>query len=93
MTESMNSRMMFVFVLCITIFVSMFVLSSEARLLPTLSFSTNGGKNIDSESLLREVTRNLKRSDEYELQERRSMLGQNGQLEKISPAGPDSQHH
>ncbi|KAI9083543.1 hypothetical protein K1719_034485 [Acacia pycnantha] len=91
MAASMGSRL-FVFVLCIIVFVTMVVVSSEARLLP-LSFSTKGDhKKIDSESLLQEVTKNLRRSDEYELQ-KRSMLGQNGNLERLSPAGPDSQHH
>ncbi|KAK4285892.1 hypothetical protein QN277_002523 [Acacia crassicarpa] len=105
MAASMSSRL-FVVVLCIIVFVSMVVVSSEARLLP-MSFSTKvDHKKIDSEILLREVTKNLRRSDEYELQKRsmlgqnheyelqkRSMLGQNGKLERVSPDGPDSQHH
>ena len=44
-------------------------------------------KKINSELLLREIVSNV-RVREYH---QRSMLG--GRLERLSPAGPDPQHH
>lgn len=90
MAASMNSRL-FVSVLCVIVFVLLVVVSSEARLSPP-SFSTKGDKKIDSESWLRELIKIFRKSEYYDLQ-KRSMLGQNGMLERVSPTGPDSQHH
>jgi len=46
------------------------------------------GKRINTELLLRDLVNNS-RVTEY--QQKRSMLGE--RLERLSPAGPDPQHH
>ncbi|KAG4960747.1 hypothetical protein JHK87_037380 [Glycine soja] len=83
MTTSMISK---VFVVLFLFFLPLVVVSSEARRLP--KFSTMMSKKINSELLLREIVSNV-RVREYH--HKRSMLG--GRLERLSPAGPDPQHH
>ncbi|KAK7335094.1 hypothetical protein VNO80_26865 [Phaseolus coccineus] len=82
MATSMVSKV-FVFFL---IFLPLVFLSSEARLLP--KSSPIMAKRINTELLLRDLVINL---GVREYQHRRSMQG--GRLERLSPAGPDPQHH
>ncbi|KAF7822653.1 CLAVATA3/ESR (CLE)-related protein 5-like [Senna tora] len=82
---------LFVFVLCfIIIVVSLSVVSSEARVLPKF-LATIGHKKINSEALLRELVKDVRKSENF--QHKRSMLSGNQKLERVSPAGPDPQHH
>lgn len=79
-------------VVSLIVVMSLVVVSSEARVLPELR-STVADKKINSELLLRELTKNLGKSEyKYDLP-KRSMLAGNGKLKRISPAGPDPQHH
>ncbi|KAI4322996.1 hypothetical protein L6164_022640 [Bauhinia variegata] len=80
MSTSMKSRLLVVSLIVL----SMLVVSSEARFLPELP---NIGKTINGELLLRELS-NIARKGEYG--HKRSMLGK---LDRLSPAGPDPQHH
>nr|KYP51388.1 hypothetical protein KK1_026821 [Cajanus cajan] len=82
MATSTMSRV-FVLFLIITPFV---VVSSEARILP--KFSTMTTKKINSEQLLRDMVINVRIR---ELHNKRSMF--EGRLQRLSPAGPDPQHH
>lgn len=65
---------------------SMVVMSSEARVLPQLSPM---GRKANSEFLLRELINKMQNSERSH--KKRSMLG--SRLERVSPEGPDSQHH
>ncbi|CAJ1978508.1 unnamed protein product [Sphenostylis stenocarpa] len=65
---------------------ALLVVSSEARLLHH-EFSTLS-KKIDGKLGLRELINNVRNGEWHQ---KRSMLG--GRLERVSPAGPDPQHH
>ncbi|KAI4333595.1 hypothetical protein L6164_018379 [Bauhinia variegata] len=81
MFTSMKSKLL---VLSLIVLLLMLVASSEVRVFPELP---KVGKKINSELLLREL-RNIARKSEFH--NKRSMLGK---LDRISPAGPDPQHH
>ncbi|KAG5020277.1 hypothetical protein AAZX31_06G216300 [Glycine max] len=83
MATSMKLRQ---FVLLLIVF-TLLVVSSEARLVP--EFSTLISKKINRKLGLRELINNVRNGDEWH--QKRSMLG--GRLERVSPAGPDPQHH
>nr|AFK37650.1 unknown [Lotus japonicus] len=80
MATSMMSRPLILFL----IIVSLLIMSSEARLFPKLS--TMNSKKVSSELLLRDIINNARNSHHE-----RSMLA--GKLDRVSPAGPDPQHH
>nr|KYP59254.1 hypothetical protein KK1_014686 [Cajanus cajan] len=82
MASSMKSMQ---FVMCFLIVLTLLVASSEARIFS--EFSTISNK-VDTKHGLRELINNV-RNDEWH--QKRSMLG--GRLERVSPAGPDPQHH
>jgi len=82
MAASTVSKMFVIFL----IFLPLVFVSSEARVLPKSSPIV--GKRINTELLLRDLVVTL-RIREYE--HRRSM--QEARLERLSPAGPDPQHH
>ncbi|KAK7324541.1 hypothetical protein VNO77_28180 [Canavalia gladiata] len=82
MATSMMSR---VFVLFLII-LPLLVVSSEARFFP--KFPTNVSKKINSELLLRDIVNKVRNSEYHR---KRSMM--EGRLERLSPAGPDPQHH
>lgn len=65
--------------------------SSESRLLMFPLLSNTKGKKIDSELLLREVINNLPQN-RNSYHQNRSMLEAKS-LDRVSPAGPDPQHH
>ena len=81
MATSMKSRPFVLFLLTLTLL----VMSSEARLV--LEFSTMG-KKINNKLVLRELISNVRHSKWHP---KRSMLG--ARLERVSPDGPDTQHH
>nr|KYP59255.1 hypothetical protein KK1_014687 [Cajanus cajan] len=81
MTTSMKPRKFFIFLIVLTLLVA----SSEARLVP--QFSTMN-KKINSKFELRELINNVRNGKWHG---KRSMLG--GRLERVSPAGPDPDHH
>ena len=81
MATSVKSRKFVIFLIILTLL----VVSSEARLGP--EFSTMSKKN-NSKLGLRELINNVRNS---EWNQKRSMLG--GRIERVSPAGPDPQHH
>lgn len=81
MATSMKSRQCVLFL----IFLTLLVVSLEARLVP--EFSTMG-KRITGKLRLRELINNVQNSEWHR---KRSMLG--GRLERVSPEGPDPQHH
>lgn len=81
MATSMKSRQSVLLLIILTLF----VVSSEARLVP--HFSTMS-KKIHSKLGLRELINNVRNGEWHS---KRSMLG--GRLERVSPAGPDAQHH
>ncbi|CAL0333732.1 unnamed protein product [Lupinus luteus] len=68
------------------IILTLFVVSSEARLFPQFS---RIGKRINSKLGLSEFINNVRNSKEWP--SKRSMLS--GRLDRVSPAGPDGQHH
>lgn len=69
------------------VFLSLVFVNSEARLLLPKSTPIMG-KRINTELLLRDLVKNSK---VREYQQKRSMMG--ARLERLSPAGPDPQHH
>ncbi|KAL9298003.1 hypothetical protein ACSQ67_023899 [Phaseolus vulgaris] len=69
----------------IVIVVTLIVVSSEARTVPQI---TTMEKKINSKFGLRELMNNV-RNGKWHV--KRSMLG--GRLERVSPAGPDPDHH
>ncbi|XP_047148187.1 CLAVATA3/ESR (CLE)-related protein 53-like [Vigna umbellata] len=69
------------------VFLPLVFVNSEARLLLPKS-TPMMGKRINTELLLRDLVKNSK---VREHQQKRSMLG--AKLERLSPAGPDPQHH
>ncbi|RDX98936.1 CLAVATA3/ESR (CLE)-related protein 6, partial [Mucuna pruriens] len=82
-----TSTMPRVFILFLII-IPLVVVSSKARpFFP--KFSTMMDEKINSELLLRHIVSNV-RNREYH-HHKRSML--EGRLERLSPAGPDPQHH
>ncbi|KAE9592882.1 hypothetical protein Lal_00028692 [Lupinus albus] len=68
------------------IILTLFIVSSDARLVP--QFSTIG-KRVSNKLGLSEFINNVRNSREW--LSKRSMLG--GRLDRVSPAGPDGQHH
>jgi hypothetical protein len=82
MATSMSSREFVIFL----IFLTLLVVRSEARIVPML-FSTKD-KGVNRKLELREVI-NVVRNSEW--LRKRAMLG--GKPERVSPGGPDSQHH
>ncbi|KAJ1377789.1 hypothetical protein SESBI_48518 [Sesbania bispinosa] len=82
MATSLKSRREFVLFLII---LTLVVASSEARLVP--QFATMGRK-ANLELRLRELINNMRNSESHT---KRSMLG--ARVERVSPEGPDSQHH
>lgn len=78
MATSMKLRRLVMLLIVLTLLV---ISSSEARFVP--QFSTRG-KKVNSKIGLREVINSVR-------QQKRSMLG--GKPERVSPGGPDSQHH
>ncbi|KAK7257172.1 hypothetical protein RIF29_30951 [Crotalaria pallida] len=81
MASLMNSRVLVLFLITLTLL----AVSSEARILP--QFSTMG-KKVNRELRLRELIDNVRNN---ETPRKRTMLG--ARLERVSPEGPDSQHH
>ncbi|KAG2396753.1 uncharacterized protein HKW66_Vig0230280 [Vigna angularis] len=79
MATSVKPRQLLVI---IVIVLTLFVVSSEARNVPTME------KKIHSKFGLREVINNVRNGKWHG---KRSMLG--GRLERVSPAGPDPDHH
>ncbi|KAK7257171.1 hypothetical protein RIF29_30950 [Crotalaria pallida] len=79
---TLMKTLQFVFLIII---LALFVVSSEARLVPQFSAQV---KRINSKVDLHELI-NYVRNNEWH--SKRSMLG--GKLERVSPAGPDAQHH
>ena len=67
------------------IVLALLAVNAEARLVH--EFSTLS-KKIDGKLGLREVISNVRNGEWHQ---KRSMLG--GKLERVSPAGPDPQHH
>ncbi|QCD86360.1 hypothetical protein DEO72_LG3g881 [Vigna unguiculata] len=67
------------------IVLTLFIVSSEARNVPQL---TTIEKKIHNKFGLREVINNVRNGKWHG---KRSMLG--GRLERVSPAGPDPDHH
>ncbi|KAL2326784.1 hypothetical protein Fmac_020211 [Flemingia macrophylla] len=67
------------------IVLTLLVRSSEARIFSELSTMR---KKVHTKLVLRELI-NIVQNDEWH--QKRSMLG--GRLERVSPAGPDPQHH
>ena len=84
MASTMMSRVLILILIIVPLF-----MSSEARTLPKFS-SMMSTKKVSSELLLRDMIKNIVRINS-EYIHKRSMLG--GQLERMAPAGPDSQHH
>ncbi|KAE9617030.1 hypothetical protein Lalb_Chr03g0031061 [Lupinus albus] len=82
MTTSINSR---VFILFIITTLTLLVVSSEARIFT--QFSTMAEK-INLEIRLRELINNVRNNKS---RGKRSML--DARLDRVSPRGPDSQHH
>ncbi|XP_014493726.1 uncharacterized protein LOC106756006 [Vigna radiata var. radiata] len=80
MATSVKPRQLLVIIVIVLTFVS-----SEARNVPQL---TTMEKKIHSKFGLREVINNVRNGKWHG---KRSMLG--GRLERISPAGPDPDHH
>ncbi|KAK7405311.1 hypothetical protein VNO78_06526 [Psophocarpus tetragonolobus] len=76
------------FVMFLLIVLTLTVVNSEARLVPG-QFSAIG-KMINSKFSLREVINNV-RSGKWH--GKRSMLAGGGRLQRVSPAGPDPDHH
>lgn len=87
MATSMMSRALVLFLIAVPI---LFV-SSEARVLLPKFSTMMSTKKVRSELLLRDLVNNLRNGGEY-YRHKRSML-QGGKLERMSPAGPDPQHH
>lgn len=83
-TTKMSTALIFFLIIVLPLF-----MSSEARTLPKFS-SMMSTKKVGSELLLRDMIKNIVRINS-EYIHKRSMLG--GQLERVAPAGPDSQHH
>ncbi|KAK7313119.1 hypothetical protein VNO77_37546 [Canavalia gladiata] len=81
MDTSMNSRQFVIFLIVLTLL----VVSSEARIFP--KFSTIGRK-VDGKLGLHKLINTIQNR---EGNQKRSLLG--GRLERVSPAGPDPQHH
>lgn len=77
MATSMKLRGLVMLLIVLTLL----VISSEARFVA--EFSTKG-KKVNSKFGLRDVIYSMR-------QQKRSMLG--GKPERVSPGGPDSQHH
>lgn len=82
MATSVKPRQLLVI---IVIVLTLFVVSSKARNVPQL---TTMEKKIHSKFGLREVINNVRNGKWHG---KRSMLG--GRLERVSPAGPDPDHH
>jgi len=83
MATSTNSREFLIFICVLTLL----VVRSEARLVPMLLFSTKD-KVMNSKFGLREVINDVRNS---EWLRKRALLG--GKPERVSPGGPDAQHH
>jgi len=84
MATTIMSRTLILILIIVPLF-----MSSEARTSPKFS-SMMSSKKVSSEVLLRDMIKNVVRINS-EYIHKRSMLG--GQLERVAPAGPDSQHH
>lgn len=84
MATSLKSREFVLFLITLALVV---VMSSEARLVSD-HFSTMGRK-ANRQLHLRELINNIRNSESHHRE--RSMLG--ARLERVSPQGPDSQHH
>ncbi|CAL5196810.1 unnamed protein product [Lathyrus oleraceus] len=82
MATSMNSREFVILIIVLTLL----VVKPEARLVPML-LSTKD-KVVHVKFGLREVINDVKNS---EWLRKRAMLG--GRPERVSPGGPDAQHH
>lgn len=82
-TSKLNSREVVFFLIIV---LALLVVSSEARVFP--EFSSKMGKEINNKLGLRELIHNVRNGEWHR---KRSMLG--GRLERVSPAGPDPQHH
>lgn len=84
MATSLKSREFVLFLITLALVV---VMSSEARLAPD-QFSTMDRK-ANRELRFRELINNIRNNESHHRE--RSMLG--ARLERVSPQGPDSQHH
>ncbi|CAL0328872.1 unnamed protein product [Lupinus luteus] len=82
MAASMKSIQLVLLLITLTLF----VVSSEARLVP--QFSTIS-KRVHLKLGLSEFINNVRNIKEWHT--KRSMLG--ARLDRVSPAGPDAQHH
>jgi hypothetical protein len=82
MATSRSSRELVIFL----IFLTLLVVKSEARIVPML-FSTKN-KGVNRKLGLHEVINNVRNT---EWLRKRALLG--GKPERVSPGGPDSQHH
>ena len=83
MATSMKLRQFVLLLIVLTLL----VVSSEAIQVP--EFSTLISKKINRKLGLRELINNVRNGGEWH--QKRSMLG--GRLERVSPAGPDPDHH
>lgn len=83
MATPTKSRQFVIFLVVLTLL--LVVSSSEARLVP--EFPTKD-TTVNSKFGLREMINSVRNSEWHP---KRSMLG--GRLERVSPAGPDPQHH
>lgn len=81
MVTLMKSMQFVIFLIVLTLFVG----NSEARTFP--QFSTMREK-VDAKLGLHELIKNVRNGEWHG---KRSMLG--GRLDRVSPAGPDPQHH
>ncbi|CAL0328873.1 unnamed protein product [Lupinus luteus] len=81
MATQMKSRVFVLFFIILTLL----AMSSEARVLPPFS---SRSKKVNNELGMRELINNIRNTKS---QRKRSMLG--ARLERVSPEGPDSQHH
>ncbi|RYR50655.1 hypothetical protein Ahy_A07g037284 [Arachis hypogaea] len=86
---SMMPRREFVILFMIVVIVSLLVVRSEGRHFPKYK-NTIGNKRINSEVHLHDMLNNARRSIEYH--KKRLMLA-GDKVMRVSPAGPDPQHH